>query len=315
MGAFLPESGTQPRASTMGHGHSWWATTTSPPGSSPRAPPRQGCSERPLRGPLYGGARDRCALRGRPDAAGSPARLGTVVGGRARTGTNGGNGHRQRHPRVGGGQHRRSGDRPGRLASRPIPNVPHEGPQRMGKRPAACLGPTSLVLADRVGAETMLRELRELLVPQPDSARAHEQVAGAGGHGSKPAHNSAIGASSLTTADSGCSTIFPPTSRSPRSEVGCSSRAGRSRPIVRRSTGSWAPRRVRKPSRRPTSGCWSRPRAAKRTERRRHGSRRVNPEGSRRTLSRSRRTGPSWSRGRRRRQPVRSLRHRPVPTS
>jgi LuxR family maltose regulon positive regulatory protein len=63
------------------------------------------------------------------------------------------------------------------------------------------LAQTSLVLADRVGAETMLRELRELLVPQPDATRAHAQVAQLEDMVRNLRSNSAIGASSLTTAE------------------------------------------------------------------------------------------------------------------
>jgi len=63
------------------------------------------------------------------------------------------------------------------------------------------LAQTSLVLADRVGAETMLRELRELLVPQPDATRAHAQVAQLEDMVRHLRSNAAIGASSLTTAE------------------------------------------------------------------------------------------------------------------
>jgi LuxR family maltose regulon positive regulatory protein len=63
------------------------------------------------------------------------------------------------------------------------------------------LAHTSLVLADRVGAETMLRELRELLVPQPDATRAHAQVAQLEDMVRHLRSNAAIGASSLTTAE------------------------------------------------------------------------------------------------------------------
>jgi LuxR family maltose regulon positive regulatory protein len=63
------------------------------------------------------------------------------------------------------------------------------------------LAQTSLVLADRVGAETMLRELRELLVPQPDATRAHAQIAQLEDMVRHLRGNAAIGASSLTTAE------------------------------------------------------------------------------------------------------------------
>jgi LuxR family maltose regulon positive regulatory protein len=63
------------------------------------------------------------------------------------------------------------------------------------------LAQTSLALADRVGAETMVRELRELLVPQPDAARAHAQVEQLEDMVRRLRGNAAIGASSLTTAE------------------------------------------------------------------------------------------------------------------
>jgi len=63
------------------------------------------------------------------------------------------------------------------------------------------LAQTSLVLADRAGAETMLRELRELLVPQPDATRAHAQIAQLEDMVRHLRGNAAIGASSLTTAE------------------------------------------------------------------------------------------------------------------
>jgi LuxR family maltose regulon positive regulatory protein len=63
------------------------------------------------------------------------------------------------------------------------------------------LAQTSLVLADRVGVETMLRELRELLVPQPDATRAHAQIAQVEDMVRHLRSNAAIGASSLTTAE------------------------------------------------------------------------------------------------------------------
>jgi LuxR family maltose regulon positive regulatory protein len=63
------------------------------------------------------------------------------------------------------------------------------------------LAQASLALADRVGAETMLRELRELLVAQPDATRAHEQVAQLEDMSRRLRGTAAIGASSLTTAE------------------------------------------------------------------------------------------------------------------
>jgi LuxR family maltose regulon positive regulatory protein len=63
------------------------------------------------------------------------------------------------------------------------------------------LAHTSLLLADRVGVETLLRETRELLVSLPDATRAHAQVAQLEDMVRHLRTHSAIGVSSLTTAE------------------------------------------------------------------------------------------------------------------
>jgi LuxR family maltose regulon positive regulatory protein len=63
------------------------------------------------------------------------------------------------------------------------------------------LANTSLLLGDRAGVETMLRETRELLVAQPDATRAHAQVAHLEEQCRHLRTHSAIGVSSLTTAE------------------------------------------------------------------------------------------------------------------
>jgi LuxR family maltose regulon positive regulatory protein len=63
------------------------------------------------------------------------------------------------------------------------------------------LAHTSLLLADRVGVETLLRETRELLVTLPDATRAHAQVAQLEDMVRHLRTHSVIGASSLTTAE------------------------------------------------------------------------------------------------------------------
>jgi LuxR family maltose regulon positive regulatory protein len=60
---------------------------------------------------------------------------------------------------------------------------------------------TSLLLGDRIGAETMLREAREFLVRQPDATRAHQQVAALEELVQSTRRHSALGFSALTTAE------------------------------------------------------------------------------------------------------------------
>jgi LuxR family maltose regulon positive regulatory protein len=63
------------------------------------------------------------------------------------------------------------------------------------------LARTSLLLGDRMGAETMLREVREYLVRQPDAVRAHRQVAELEELVRQMHRHSTFGSSSLTTAE------------------------------------------------------------------------------------------------------------------
>ncbi|HMR96622.1 MAG TPA: helix-turn-helix transcriptional regulator [Microthrixaceae bacterium] len=63
------------------------------------------------------------------------------------------------------------------------------------------LAHASLLLGDRTGVETMVRELSQLLVRQPDAVGAHRQVAKVEELARRLRHQSAIGASSLTTAE------------------------------------------------------------------------------------------------------------------
>jgi LuxR family maltose regulon positive regulatory protein len=63
------------------------------------------------------------------------------------------------------------------------------------------LARTSLLLGDRVGAETMLREARDYLVRQPDATGAHRQVAEVDELVRHLRRHTTIGASSLTTAE------------------------------------------------------------------------------------------------------------------
>jgi len=63
------------------------------------------------------------------------------------------------------------------------------------------LAHTSVLLGDRIGAETMLREVREFLVRQPDATQAHKQVAGLEELVQSMRRHSAIGPSALTTAE------------------------------------------------------------------------------------------------------------------
>ena len=63
------------------------------------------------------------------------------------------------------------------------------------------LAHTSLLLGDAVGAETMLREVREFLVSQPDAVRAHRQVAELEDLSRHLRRHSSTGSSSLTTAE------------------------------------------------------------------------------------------------------------------
>jgi LuxR family maltose regulon positive regulatory protein len=63
------------------------------------------------------------------------------------------------------------------------------------------LAHTSLVLGDRIGAETMLREAHEFLVRQPDATRAHRQVAELDELVQQLRRHATIGSSSITTAE------------------------------------------------------------------------------------------------------------------
>jgi LuxR family maltose regulon positive regulatory protein len=63
------------------------------------------------------------------------------------------------------------------------------------------LARTSLLLGDRMGVETLLRELREYLVRQPDAVRAQRQVAELEGLLRQMQRHSTLGSSSLTTAE------------------------------------------------------------------------------------------------------------------
>lgn len=63
------------------------------------------------------------------------------------------------------------------------------------------LAHTSLLLGDAVGAATMLREAREFLVRQPDAIRAHRQVTELEELALHHRQHSAMGSSSLTTAE------------------------------------------------------------------------------------------------------------------
>jgi LuxR family maltose regulon positive regulatory protein len=63
------------------------------------------------------------------------------------------------------------------------------------------LAHTSLLLGDRIGAETMLREAHEFLVRQPDATRAHQQIAGLEELVQHMRRHSTTGSSALTTAE------------------------------------------------------------------------------------------------------------------
>jgi LuxR family maltose regulon positive regulatory protein len=63
------------------------------------------------------------------------------------------------------------------------------------------LANTSLLLGDRIGVETMLREAREFLVRQPDATNAHIQVEKLEELARHLRRHTAIGSSSLTTAE------------------------------------------------------------------------------------------------------------------
>jgi LuxR family maltose regulon positive regulatory protein len=63
------------------------------------------------------------------------------------------------------------------------------------------LAHTSLLLGDRIGTETLLREAHEFLIRQPDAARAHHQVAKLEELVRHLRRHSAIGSSALTTAE------------------------------------------------------------------------------------------------------------------
>jgi LuxR family maltose regulon positive regulatory protein len=63
------------------------------------------------------------------------------------------------------------------------------------------LAHVSLLLGDRIGAETMLRESREYLVRQPDATRAHRQIADLEGLVHNLRRHSGSGSSALTTAE------------------------------------------------------------------------------------------------------------------
>ncbi len=71
----------------------------------------------------------------------------------------------------------------------------------MNVQTRVALAHASLLLGDKTGAQTMVRELSQLLVNQPDAARAHRQLAEIEEHAGRLRHHSAIGASSLTTAE------------------------------------------------------------------------------------------------------------------
>jgi LuxR family maltose regulon positive regulatory protein len=63
------------------------------------------------------------------------------------------------------------------------------------------LANASLLLGDRIGTETMLREARELLIRQPDATNAHTQVEKLEELARHLRRHTAIGSSSLTTAE------------------------------------------------------------------------------------------------------------------
>jgi LuxR family maltose regulon positive regulatory protein len=63
------------------------------------------------------------------------------------------------------------------------------------------LAHTSVLLGDRIGAETLLREAREFLIRQPDATRAHRQVAKLEELVGHLRRHSSIGSSALTTAE------------------------------------------------------------------------------------------------------------------
>jgi len=63
------------------------------------------------------------------------------------------------------------------------------------------LANTSLLLGDRIGAETMLREAREFLIRQPDAVRAHAQITELEGLSQQVQRRATSGSSSLTTAE------------------------------------------------------------------------------------------------------------------
>jgi LuxR family maltose regulon positive regulatory protein len=63
------------------------------------------------------------------------------------------------------------------------------------------LAHTSVLLGDRIGAETLLREAHEFLVRQPDATRAHRQVAKLEELVGHLRRHSSIGSSALTTAE------------------------------------------------------------------------------------------------------------------
>jgi LuxR family transcriptional regulator, maltose regulon positive regulatory protein len=63
------------------------------------------------------------------------------------------------------------------------------------------LAHTSLLLGDRIGAETMLREARNYLVRQPDATRAQGQAAELEERIQHMRRHTTIGSSSLTTAE------------------------------------------------------------------------------------------------------------------
>jgi LuxR family maltose regulon positive regulatory protein len=63
------------------------------------------------------------------------------------------------------------------------------------------LAHTSLLLGDRIGAETMIREANEFLVRQPDATRARQQVAELEELVQQMRRHSTAGASALSTAE------------------------------------------------------------------------------------------------------------------
>jgi LuxR family maltose regulon positive regulatory protein len=63
------------------------------------------------------------------------------------------------------------------------------------------LAHTSLLLGDRIGAETMLREAHEFLVPQPDATRARQQIAELEELVQHVRRHSGTGSTALTTAE------------------------------------------------------------------------------------------------------------------